>query len=262
MPQALVTGASDGIGLEFCKILAERGYDLILVARRQQLLDAVSRQLNADYAVGCEVIVSDLSLPEAAQKLFDTTQERKLRVDFLINNAGLLQNGFFTDIDLQRQEQMMSVNMLALTSLTHLYANDMLSRGGGHILNVSSLAAATPIPNQNVYAASKAYVLAFSQALANELKAVNSGVSVTALCPGFTATKMMDNPDQGARLSIPSMLLQPAREVAQQGIDACLAGRSKWVPGLANRLTGWVAAVLPNALLLPAVGGFYRKNMR
>ena len=262
MPQALVTGASDGIGLEFCKILAARGYDLILVARRQQLLDAASRQLNTDYGVGCQVIVTDLSLPAAAQKLFDTTQERELRVDFLINNAGLLQNGFFTDIDLQRQEQMMSVNMLALTSLTHLYANDMLSRGGGHILNVSSLAAATPIPNQNVYAASKAYVLAFSQALANELKAVNSGVSVTALCPGFTATKMMDNPDQGARLSIPSMLLQPAREVAQQGIDACLAGRSKWVPGLANRLTGWIAAVLPNALLLPAVGGFYRKKMR
>lgn len=262
MPQALVTGASDGIGLEFCKILAERGYDLILVARRQQLLDAAGRQLSADYGVGCEVIVSDLSLPEAAQKLFNTAQERELRVDFLINNAGLLQNGFFTDIDLQRQEQMMSVNMLALTSLTHLYANDMLSRGGGHILNVSSLAAATPIPNQNVYAASKAYVLAFSQALANELKAVNSAVSVTALCPGFTATKMMDNPDQGARLSIPSMLLQPACEVAQQGIDACLAGRSKWVPGLANRLTGWVAAVLPNALLLPAVGDFYRKNMR
>ena len=262
MPQALVTGASDGIGLEFCKILAERGYDLILVARRQQLLDTASRQLSADYGVRCEVIVGDLSLPKAAQKLFDNTQERDLRVDFLINNAGLLQNGFFTDIDLQRQEQMMSVNMLALTSLTHLYANDMRARGGGHILNVSSLAAATPIPNQNVYAASKAYVLAFSQALANELKAVNSGVSVTALCPGFTATKMMDNPDQGARLSIPSILLQPAREVAQQGIDACLAGRSMWVPGLANRVTSWVAAVLPNALLLSAVGRFYRKNMR
>tara|TARA_B100000767_G_scaffold260690_1_gene271576 strand:+ start:502 stop:1290 length:789 start_codon:yes stop_codon:yes gene_type:complete len=262
MPQALVTGASDGIGLEFCKILAERGYDLILVARRQQLLDSVSRQLSADYGVRCEVIVGDLSLPKAAQKLFDNTQERDLRVDFLINNAGLLQNGFFTDIDLQRQEQMMAVNMLALTSLTHLYANDMLARGGGYILNVSSLAAATPIPNQNVYAASKAYVLAFSQALANELKAINSGIIVTALCPGFTATKMMDNPDQGARLSIPSMLLQPAREVAQQGIDACLAGRSMWVPGMANRLTRWVAAVLPNALLLPAVGRFYRKNMR
>jgi short-subunit dehydrogenase len=262
MPQALVTGASDGIGLEFCKILAERGYDLILVARRQQLLDAASRQLTVDYGVRCEVIVGDLSLPKAAQKLFDNTQERDLRVDFLINNAGLLQNGFFTDIDLQRQQQMMAVNMLALTSLTHLYANDMLARGGGYILNVSSLAAATPIPNQNVYAASKAYVLAFSQALANELKVVNSGISVTALCPGFTATKMMDNPDQGARLSIPSMLLQPAREVAQQGIDACLAGRSMWVPGLANRLTRWVAAVLPNGLLLPAVGRFYRKNMR
>ena len=145
-------------------------------------------------------------------------------MDFLINNAGLLQNGFFTDLDLTAQENMITVNMLALTSLTHLFANDMATRAGGHILNVASLAAWIPIPNQNVYAATKAYVLSFSQALHNELKAAGNGITVTALCPGYTATKMMDNPDQGAKLEVPAGMLQSAQDVAEQGIR-CLPSR-------------------------------------
>ncbi|MDE0842327.1 MAG: SDR family NAD(P)-dependent oxidoreductase, partial [Porticoccaceae bacterium] len=160
------------------------------------------------------------------------------------------------------QEKMMAVNMLALTSLTHLYANDMIARGGGHILNLASLAAWTPIPNQNVYAASKAYVLAFTQALANELTANHSGITATALCPGFTATRMMNNPDQGGRLSIPQGMMQSATDVAEQGIVACLAGRTTLVPGISNRVTSWLAALLPRMPLVALVGQFYRNNMR
>ena len=215
---ALVTGASDGIGLEFCKILAGRGYNIILVARRKDKLNEVAKSLSEQHKnIVCTVLSNDLSKPQAAQKLFQSTIKNELKVDLLINNAGLLQNGFFTELDLSTQEKMITVNILALTSLTHLFANDMANRGGGHILNVASLAAWLPIPNQNVYAATKAYVLSFSQALHNEMRAAGNGVSVTALCPGYTATKMMNNPDQGAKLSVPAGMLQSAQDVAERG---------------------------------------------
>ena len=136
-------------------------------------------------SINCTVISADLSKPQAAQKLFQATSKKSLQVDFLINNAGLLHNGFFTDLDLAAQENMITVNMLALTSLTHLFANDMATRAGGHILNVASLAAWMPIPNQNVYAATKAYVLSFTQALHNELKAAGTWDYCDCPVPGL-----------------------------------------------------------------------------
>ncbi len=259
---ALVTGASDGIGLEFCNILAAKGYDLILVARRKSKLNEVAESLSKQHKnISCTVISSDLSKPQAAQELFAATVEKDLQVDLLINNAGLLQNGYFTDLDLITQENMITVNMLALTSLTHLFANDMATRAGGHILNMASLAAWIPIPNQNVYAATKAYVLSFSQALHNELKAAGNGVSVTALCPGYTDTKMMDNPNQGAKLSIPGAMLQSAQEVAEQGIAACLAGKPTMVTGFANRVSATISHLFPKMTLAKIAGGYYRKNL-
>jgi len=173
-----------------------------------------------------------------------------------------LQNGFFTDLDLSTQEKMITVNILALTSLTHLFANDMANRGGGHILNVASLAAWLPIPNQNVYAATKAYVLSFSQALHNEMRAAGNGVSVTALCPGYTATKMMNNPDQGAKLSVPAGMLQSAQDVAERGIKACLAGKPVVVPGFANRATAAITHLFPKMMLANTAGSYYRKNLQ
>jgi short-subunit dehydrogenase len=174
----------------------------------------------------------------------------------------LLHNGYFTALDLQAQEQMITVNMLALTALTHLFANDMASRGAGHILNVASLAAWTPIPNQNVYAATKAYVLSFTQALHNEMQAAGTGVTVTALCPGYTATKMMDNPDQGGKLMIPENMMQSAETVAELGIDACLAGKAVLIPGFANRLTAWITRLFSKMALAKIAGRFYRNNMQ
>jgi hypothetical protein len=259
---ALVTGASDGIGLEFCKILAAKGYDLILVARRKEKLNEVAKSLTEKHtSINCTVISADLSKPQAAQKLFQATVKKDLQVDFLINNAGLLQNGFFTDLDLTAQENMITVNIMALTSLTHLFANDMATRAGGHILNVASLAAWMPIPNQNVYAATKAYVLSFSQALHNELKAAGNGITVTALCPGYTATKMMDNPDQGAKLEVPAGMLQSAQDVAEQGINACLAGKPTVVTGFANRVTAAITHLFPKMALANVAGSYYRKNL-
>ena len=259
---ALVTGASDGIGAEFSDILAGLGYNVILVARREDKLNELSDKLNNLYDVDCAVIPADLSEPQAAQKLFDLTQDKNLEVDLLINNAGLLHNGYFTDLDLAEQERMIAVNVLALTSITHLFANNMATRGRGRILNISSLAGWMAIPNQNVYAASKAYVLSFTQALADEMTANNSGVSLTALCPGYTATKMMDNPAQGATLRIPPTMMMSAREVAEAGIKGCLSGKSVVVPGVANKITAAVVRLFSKRLLTKLVGSFYRSKMQ
>jgi short-subunit dehydrogenase len=258
---ALVTGASDGIGVEFCKTLAGQGYDLILVARREQKLQEVAAALSHQYKIDCIVIPADLSEPQAAQKLFQTVKTKQLNVDFLVNNAGLLANGFFTELDLSNQENMLMVNILALTSLTHLFANDMACRGGGHILNLASLAAWTPIPNENVYAASKAYVLSFSQALADEMKATNNGVVITALCPGYTATKMLNNPEQGGLLKIPSALISSAELVAKKGINDCLAGKTTIIPGLSNQITAYVSQLFSKMMVARLMGKMYRKNM-
>ena len=258
---ALVTGASDGIGLEFANILAARGYDLILVARREDKLNSIATTLIQEYGVNCTVIVADLSQPQAAQQLFQNTQSNNLRVDFLVNNAGLLHNGFFTELDIDAQERMITVNIMALTSLTHLYANDMSARKSGHILNVASLAGWMPIPNQNVYAATKSYVLSFTQALADELNAAGNGVVVSALCPGYTATKMMDNPDQGAKLNIAPNMMMSAKDVAEQGIRDCLSGKMTIVPGAANKFTAAISHLFSKTRLTKLVGSFYRKNM-
>ena len=258
---ALVTGASDGIGLEFSDILAARGYDLVLVARREDKLNEVSAKLSEKYGINCTVMAADLSVPQAAQTLFQRTCEQNLQIDFLVNNAGLLHNGVFTELSLAEQERMITVNVLALTSLSHLYANDMATRKKGYILNLASLAAWMAIPNQNVYAATKAYVLSFTQALADEMKAANNGVVVSALCPGYTATKMMDNPDQGAKLRIAPNMMMSAKDVAEAGIKGCLAGKSAIVPGVANKITAAITRLFSKTLLTKLVGSFYRNNM-
>ena len=258
---ALGTGASEGIGAEFIQILAARGYDLILVARSEDKLNKLAAKAETEFNIKCTVIMADLSQSKAAHNLFQRVQELSLDVNFLINNAGLLKNGFFNELSLEEQEKMIAVNVIALTSLTHLFANYMASKAGGYILNVASLAGWMAIPNQNVYAATKAYVLAFTQALANEMTAANTGVKVTALCPGYTATKMMDNPDQGATLRIPSSMMMSARDVAEIGIKACLAGKEIVVPGIANKLTTIITHLFSRSLITKVFGSFYRKNM-
>jgi uncharacterized protein len=258
---ALVTGASDGIGLAFCAILASRGYNLILVARREAKLNEIARDLRQAQGVQCTVIAADLSLPQAAQILFQNTKDQRLQVDFLINNAGLLHNGPFCELSLTQQEAMITVNVLALTSLTHLFANDMAARKTGHILNIASVAAWTPIPNQNIYAATKAYVLAFSQALTDEMNAAGNGVIVSVLCPGYTATKMMDNPDQGATLRIPANMMMSPKDVANQGIVGCLSGKHTIVPGISNKLGTAITHLATKMSLAKLLGRFYRKNM-
>lgn len=257
---ALVTGASDGIGTEFCRELANRGHSVILVARREERLRELATELSDAHGVHTRVIHSDLAAAGAAQRLYDDVRALGIDVDILVNNAGLLYNGYFDEIPLAKQEDLLAVNVVALTALTHLFATDMLSRGRGRILNVASTAAWVGIPQQNVYSASKAYVLSFTLALANELKSKNRGVTATALCPSYTATKMLDNPDQGPKLSVPSaMVLQPD-VVARQGLEACLRGEAIITPGLSNRVSMGLVQMAPRRWATAALGWAYRRG--
>ena len=181
MPTALVTGASSGIGLELATLLAKDRHDLVLVARGRERLDGVARGLTEEFGVAATVLPADLTDPSAPIDIALALAERKLAIDILVNNAGFGVYGFFAQTPLEKELAMIQVNITALTHLTKLLLPGMLERRRGRILNVASTAAFQPGPLMAVYYATKAYVLSFSEALANET--AGTGVTVTALCP-------------------------------------------------------------------------------
>lgn len=257
---ALVTGASDGIGLEICRELARRGHNVVLTARREDRLREVAAEVGSAFGVNTKLAPCDLAAPGAAHRLYESVCALGVEVDVLVNNAGLLHNGYFDEIDLAKQEEMLAVNVVALTALTHLFVRDMLDRGSGRILNVASTAAWVGIPQQGVYSASKAYVLSFTLALADELRSREGAVTATALCPSFTATKMLDNPDQGPKLTVPQALVLQPDVVARDGVQACLRGDAVVTPGLSNRLGMGMIQMVPRRWATAAFGRAYRRG--
>jgi uncharacterized protein len=238
---ALITGASSGIGAELARIHAAAGGDLVLVARRQERLEALKSEIsnlrsqNSNPIV--HVIVKDLSDPNAPQQLYDEIKARGIRVDYLINNAGFGYRGLFHQQDWSRNAEMIQVNVIALAALTRLFVPEMIARSSGRILNLASLAGFVAGPLHAVYFATKAFVLSFSESIANELH--GTGVTVTVLCPGPTRTEFVGYADMEG---IPGFrLAAPARKVAQIGYDAMLKGKTLVVPGLLNKLTAHLA---------------------
>src|ERR1051325_2722693 len=226
---ALITGASAGIGAEFARVFAAEGHDLILVARSKDKLEALAAELTAQHGARCEVIGIDLGDPAAPQALFDEVSRRGLRVDVLVNNAGLLHSATFADIPLADHLQLLQVNVVACTALAHLFLAPMLKRKSGRILNVASTSAFQPLPNLALYAASKAFLLSLSEALWIETK--GTGVTVTALCPGFVNTDMIAKEGGKKSMNVPLIRnLEPA-EVARQGFEACMAGKALYING-------------------------------
>src|SRR6201981_3967980 len=187
---ALITGASTGLGLEFAHLFARDKYNLVLVARSGQKLAELAEQLRAAHGVQVKVIPLDLGLPQASQTLFEETQRAGIHVDILVSNAGYGFSGEFARIPLEESYGQIQLNVMALTLLTRLYLGPMLERRSGKIMNVASTAAFQPGPLMAVYYATKAYVLSFTEAIADELR--DSGVSVTCFCPGATLTGFMD----------------------------------------------------------------------
>ena len=186
MKSVLITGASSGIGYEFAKIYAKNGYNLVITARRQENLENIRKELES-YSVKIETIVLDLSKEGAAKKLYENVKEKGIVIDTLINNAGFGLYGNFIETDVDREAEMIDLNIKSLVILTKLFLKDMIAIDKGEILNVASIAAFQPGPLMSVYYASKSFVLSFSEAVRNEIRKTNVNISV--LCPGPTATE-------------------------------------------------------------------------
>ncbi|KAB8040944.1 SDR family NAD(P)-dependent oxidoreductase [Silvanigrella paludirubra] len=231
----LITGASSGIGLDFAHLFAKDGYNLVLVARSGDKLEHLTNELIQKYNINCKPISCDLSQPGAAKELFRKTQSLDMHIDFLINNAGFGAMGFFHEIDLNTQTNMIQVNITSLTELTHIYLKPMLQKKFGKILNVASTAAFQPGPLMTVYYATKAFVLSFSEALDNELS--GSGVNVTVLCPGPTMTGFQSAAKIDASSKIfNSKIAADSQSVALAGYKALIDSQRLIIPGVVNKI--------------------------
>ena len=246
---ALVTGASGGLGAELARELARRGHDLVLAARSVAPMEALAAELRALGATAT-VIPTDLSKPGAAATLAHDIASRGLAIDVLVNNAGLGALGRFDRIDPARIGEIVQVNIVALTELTRLILPGMVARGRGKVMLVASVAAYQPGPRMAVYFASKAYVLSLGEALAYELR--RTGVSVTVLCPGATATNFFDV--AGANNTIMAgrfRRMMRAADVARLGCRALFAGRRVVITGAMNKLLALAGRFAPHRISLP-----------
>ncbi len=236
----LITGASQGIGCEFARLFASTGWHLVLVARDEARLRQVADELTARHGITVKTLAKDLSRLAAAQEIFDELQRAQIDISILINNAGFGYQGPFARLELQRHLDLVQVNITSLAQLTHLFVKPMLVRGNGRILNVASTAAFLPGPYMGMYYASKAFVLSFSSALAEEL--AGSGVTVTALCPGITRSEFHARANLKHRSNF---LAMNADEVARIGYRALMAGRRVVVAGWLNKIGVGIFKIMP-----------------
>jgi short-subunit dehydrogenase len=241
---ALITGGSSGIGAAFARRLAAAGYNLILVARRQERLASLANELEGRYPISAEILVADLSKSgdiERVEKRISQLQD----LDILINNAGFGTTGDFAEVDLATHIDMINVHVVASVRLSRVALPGMIARRQGAIINVASVAAFAPLPQSATYSATKAYLTIFSEALQVELD--GTGVQVQALCPGFTITEFHDRPDLETfdRSDIPKPLWMTAEEVATVSLEALSRNQVVTIPGLWNRLLAVLARNIP-----------------
>jgi uncharacterized protein len=240
---ALVTGASSGIGLDLAKRFAAEGYDVALVARSEGKLAEVAAALEAEHHVRAHAVAADLARPGAADALVATLAARGIDVDVLVNNAGYASYGAFADTDLGDELNMIQVNVVALTHLTKLLVREMVARKEGRVLNVASTAAFQPGPLMAVYYATKAYVLSFSEALANEL--AGTGVTVTALCPGPTKTGFQARAQMEESKLVRGKEIMTSEEVARVAYAGLMKGKTVVIPGVSNKMLAQAVRFLP-----------------
>jgi len=239
---ALITGATSGIGYELAKLFAQDGFNLILVARNEDRLQQVTDELKSAYSVEVTPKVKDLFQPGAAKEIYNEVKAMGIMVDVLVNDAGQGQWGPFLETDLERDIDIIQLNIIALLSLTKYFVRDMVVRNEGKILQLGSEASTTPMPLLSVYAATKAFVLSFSAALANELK--DTGVTLTVLLPGATDTDFFHKAQQEDTVTYRESKLAPPEEVARDGYEALMKGESKIISGAKTKMHVFMSDML------------------
>ncbi len=258
MPTALITGASMGIGAEFASQLAQKGYDLILVARSEDKLQAIATQLAAQHHIKTQTITADLTAPEACRAIFRQIQDKP--VDLLVNNAGFGDYGAFVESDGAKQTTMVQLNVQALVDLTHLFLPAMQARKAGNIINVASIAAFQSMPYLSVYAATKAFVLSFSTALWAEVK--DQGIYVQCLCPGATESNfgVVSGLDQAFSASKNTPSIATAASVVQESLAAMAQKKAVVVTsGPANRIIAGLGKMFPQEMVATMTAKIFRK---
>ncbi len=258
-PTALITGASSGIGEALTHYFARAGHDLVLVARSADKLKTLAAALEAEHGVKVLVLPADLSVAGAAETLTATLKRRRKIPDVLVNCAGVLQQKHFVKMKPAGHLAIIDLNISALTAMLAHLLPLMVARGSGRVLNVASVAAFQPVPLLATYAASKAYVLSLTESLSEELK--GTGVTITSLCPGITATNMLTTAlDANGQLSkLPGFLIGNVYDVAREGFDACMRGDVICVPGVINRAAMLASRSTPKWLLRRVSGAFARR---
>jgi short-subunit dehydrogenase len=254
---ALVTGASSGIGLTFAERLAREGYDLIVVARRKDRLDELAHLLRGAHHVAVEVLAADLTKPAALHRVEE--HAAKAGLDLLVNNAGFGNLGAFVDLDVDGEDEEIRLNVIALVRLTHAVLPGMIKRKHGAIINVSSMASFQPGPFMATYAATKAYVTSFTEALAEELR--GSGVYVQALCPGFTRTEFQERGHIDTEM-IPKLAWMTSESVVDASLAAMKSQQLICIPGIGNQVMSGATSLMPRGIVRRVFGASMRRATR
>ena len=244
---ALITGASQGIGAEFARLFAKDGYNLILIARQLDKLNEIKSSLETEYKIKVTVLQKDMCRFSAPQEIFDFTKSLNCKIDTLVNNAGFGDWGFFAQSDLKKQQEMIQLNITALTTLTYLFLPQMIESNSGKILNTASVASFMPGAKMAVYYASKAFVRSFSEALAVELKKTGSHVSVTALCPGPVKTDFWNRAEAQKSSLSRFLLFADCKKVAKYGYKKMMRGKVLALPCLSVQFFAFLTKILPRS---------------
>jgi short-subunit dehydrogenase len=256
---ALVTGASSGIGKAFAELLAQKGYAVVLTARRGDRLEALAAELTKKYGVAAHAIVADLSQPNASEQIAAELRSRNLAIDLLVNNAGYGVPGSYVNVAWSEHERFMQVMVTAVLDLTYRLLPGMIERGWGRIINIASVAGMVPSPaGHTLYGASKAFLIRVSEALSAENGP--KGVNVTAVCPGFTRSEFHDVTGTRDKMNnMPGVLWLKADDVAREGYDAVMKGQSVVVNGRIYQFLVWLNGALPRSLARWASGAAGRR---
>lgn len=255
---ALITGASSGIGKELAKVFAQNNYDLVLVSQNQERLEAVANELRANYSIDIRIIAKNLVSYDSAKEIYEQVSSDGIEITALVNDAGMGIGGKFTDISLERQIDIVKLNIEALISLTHMFLQPMLKQNKGEILNVGSIAGFEPGPLLAVYHASKAFVISFSQSLAEELK--DTDIQISCLCPGATDTNFFKRAGiENTKVLKSDKLADPA-VVAQEGFNALMNGNTIFVHSAKNKTFTFLRRVTPFSLQTKLNKKFYEES--